>query len=89
MKHLPPPTVGELEAQGKRIWLYCRDCCHEVEQFASVLGVPGHLSCPEVRKIVVCSKCGSRKIDVKGQLGQQPLAVTRANARAADHNRTH
>ena len=89
MKHLPPPTVGELEAEGKRIWLYCRDCYHEVEEFASVLGIPAHYSCPQVRKLAVCSKCGSRRIDVKGQICQEPLAVIRARTRSAGGNRTY
>ena len=76
MKHLPPPTVGELEAEGKRVWFYCRDCCHAMEKFASMLvGLDPSLNSPELKQRARCSKCTSKSVDVKPQLDSTPLPL--------------
>jgi hypothetical protein len=61
----PPATLGSTAAARARLIVWCRDCRHQVEpdptEMAEQYGAD--LSVPEWHKRLVCSACGSRKID--------------------------
>ena len=81
-----PPTLQDIEAAGNCVWLYCRDCCHEVEEFASVLGLPMQLSCPEVRARAVKVRCSpGASVAWKWSVAkrQRPSALERRASRSS------
>jgi hypothetical protein len=61
----PPATLGSSAAAQARLIVWCRDCRHEVEpdpaEMAERYGAD--LSVPDWHKRLVCSACGSKKID--------------------------
>ena len=62
----PPATLGSTAAAQARIVVRCRDCRHQVEpdpvEQAERYGAETPV--PEWRERLVCSKCGSREIDM-------------------------
>ncbi len=76
-----PPTLAELEAQGKRVWIWCSDCFREKEVWPSAIGVEMRLTVPELKIRLRCSGCGSRKIDCKPQIHEIPLEEIRRKYR--------
>ena len=62
----PPATLGSSAAAGVRLIVWCRDCSHRVEpdpgEMAARYGA--EITVPDWRGRLVCSKCGSREIDM-------------------------
>jgi hypothetical protein len=61
-----PATLGSSAAAGVRLIVWCRDCRHQVEsdpaEQAQRYGA--EMAVPDWRERLVCSKCGSRQIDM-------------------------
>ena len=59
-------TLGGAAAAGVRLIVWCRGCGHQVEpdpaEQAECYGA--ETTVPDWRKRLVCSKCGSREIDM-------------------------
>jgi hypothetical protein len=62
----PPMTLGNAAAAGVRLIVWCKDCRHQVEPDAAEMAVRygGETAVPDWRQRLVCSKCGSREIDM-------------------------
>jgi hypothetical protein len=62
----PPMTLGGAAAARVRLIVWCKDCSHQVEpdpaEMAQQYGVETPV--PDWRQRLVCSKCGSRQIDM-------------------------
>jgi hypothetical protein len=62
----PPMTLGNAAAARVRLIVWCRDCGRRAEpdpaQMAERYGA--QMLVPEWRERLVCSKCGSRQIDM-------------------------
>jgi hypothetical protein len=62
----PPMTLGNAAAARVRLIVWCRDCGHQVEpdpaEQAERYGA--ETAVPDWRDRLVCSKCGSREIDM-------------------------
>ena len=62
----PPATLGSSAAAGARLIVWCRDCGHQVEpdptEQAARYGA--EMTVPDWHERLVCSKCGSREIDM-------------------------
>jgi hypothetical protein len=62
----PPMTLGNAATARVRLIVWCRDCRHQVEpdpaEQAQRYGA--EMTVPEWRDRLVCSKCGSREIDM-------------------------
>ena len=58
-----PVTLGDLARDGKLLWVYCRDCCHERDVTPASVPLPGDTPVPDVGKRMKCSKCGSKERD--------------------------
>lgn len=76
-----PVTLADLACDGRLLWLYCTDCGHEAEVPPASLGLRLSLAVPMVKHHLVCSQCGSRRIDSRPQLHARPLAEIRRLAR--------
>src|SRR2546430_5594560 len=63
-----PATLGSSAAAGVRLIVWCRDCRHQVEpdpaEQAQRYGA--EMTLPDWCERLVCSKCGSREIDMGG-----------------------
>jgi hypothetical protein len=61
-----PATLGSSAAAGVRFIVWCRDCRYQVEpdpaEQAQRYGA--EMTLPDWRERLVCSKCGSRQIDM-------------------------
>ena len=57
-----PVTLGDLVREGKLLWVYCRDCCHERDEDPATVPLPAETAVPNVGKRMKCSACGSRKV---------------------------
>jgi hypothetical protein len=61
-----PATLGSSAAAGVRLIVWCRDCRHQVEpdptEHAQRCGA--ETSVPDWRERLVCSRCGSRQVDM-------------------------
>jgi hypothetical protein len=62
---IPAVRLVDLISDGKLLWVYCRECCHERNLDPGSLPLTGATPMPEVRHRMKCSRCGSRKIDTK------------------------
>jgi hypothetical protein len=62
-----PVTLGDLAHANKLLWVYCRECGRERVHPLS-LSLPVKTPVPSVGKRMVCSACGSRKVDAKPEL---------------------
>jgi hypothetical protein len=62
----PPMTLGGAVAAGVRIIVWCRDCSHQVEPDPSdqARRYGETMSVLDWRDRLVCSRCGSRAIDM-------------------------
>jgi hypothetical protein len=54
-----PSRLATLSA---RLWVYCRDCCHERDVDPATVPLPAETAVPDVGKRMKCSACGSRKV---------------------------
>ena len=72
-----PVTIGDLRREGKRLWIYCLDCCREVETPAADLPFENAQPVPTAGQRMKCSR--SRQIETKPQLYDQPIEVLRAS----------
>jgi hypothetical protein len=59
-------TLGSSAAAGVRLIVWCRDCRHQVEPdpIEQAQRYGAEMTVPEWRDRLVCSKCGSREIDM-------------------------
>jgi hypothetical protein len=61
----PPMTLGNAAAAHVRLIVWCLDCCHQVEpdpaEMVERYGV--EMSVPDWHARLVCSECGSRRVD--------------------------
>jgi Zn finger protein HypA/HybF involved in hydrogenase expression len=61
-----PATLGSTAVAGARLIVWCRDCGHQVEpdpaEQAERYGA--EMTIPIWRERLICSKCGSREIDM-------------------------
>jgi hypothetical protein len=75
MRPTPQPvTLADLEHEGKLLWVYCCECGKEREIEPGSLPLPRGTPVPGLgRKHLVCSSCGSKRIDTKPQLYPTPL----------------
>jgi Zn finger protein HypA/HybF involved in hydrogenase expression len=59
-------TLGGAAAAQLRFIVWCKDCRHQVEpdpaEMAQRYGA--EMTVPEWRERLVCSKCGSRQVDI-------------------------
>jgi hypothetical protein len=67
VKSGPPMTLGGAAAAARaRLIVWCKDCQHQVEpdpgEMAERYGA--ETAVPDWRQRLVCSKCGSRQIDM-------------------------
>src|SRR5262245_39959246 len=62
----PPMTLGNAAAAHVRLIVWCRDCCHQVEPDPAAQAQRYGADTPVLdwRERLVCSKCGSREIDM-------------------------
>lgn len=62
----PPMTLGNAAAARVRLVVWCRDCRHQVDlDPAAQAQLHGtEMTAPDWRKRLVCSKCGSRNVDM-------------------------
>jgi hypothetical protein len=59
-------TLGGAAAAGVRLIVWCRDCRHQVEPDPAdqAQRYGAQTPVPEWRERLVCSKCGTREIDM-------------------------
>lgn len=73
-----PVTLGDLIAEGKLMWTYCLDCCHERDLDPATIPLPPETPIPGLgRRHMRCSHCGSRKIDTRPELYKGGIAAAR------------
>ena len=75
-----PVALADLAREGKLLWVFCRDCCHERDMDPAI-PLPGDTPVPDVGKRMKCSKCGSRKINTKPELYPGGILATRQRLR--------
>jgi hypothetical protein len=63
-----PVTLANLAHDGKLLWVYRTEGGHERDFDPLSLPLPGETPVPSVGKRMVCSACGSRKIDARPEL---------------------
>ena len=59
-------TLGNAAAAHVRLIVWCRDCGHQVEPDPAELArrYGADMSVPDWRERLVCSRCGSRHVDM-------------------------
>ena len=59
-------TLGGAAAARVRLIVWCKECRHQVEPDPAEMAVRygGETAVPDWRQLLVCSKCGSREIDM-------------------------
>jgi len=59
-----PVTLGELAAEGRRVWLWCERCARSRSIAATVLArrLPADLPVPLIGRRVRCRICGGREV---------------------------
>jgi Zn finger protein HypA/HybF involved in hydrogenase expression len=62
----PPMTLGNAAAARVRLIVWCKDCRHQVEPDPADMAqrYGAETPVPDWRQRLICSKCGSREIDV-------------------------
>jgi hypothetical protein len=63
---IPPMTLGNAAGARVRLIVWCKACGHEVEPDAGEMAqrCGAKTAVPEWRKRLVCSRCGSRNVDI-------------------------
>jgi DNA-directed RNA polymerase subunit RPC12/RpoP len=62
----PPPKLAYLAEQAVGIDAECRDCRHRVVLgFEKFLARYGDVPFPDFARLMKCSACGSRRVDVR------------------------
>jgi hypothetical protein len=61
----PPMTLGGAASARVRLIVWCRDCRHQVEPDPADMAerYGAELSVPDWHQRLVCSACGSRRVD--------------------------
>ena len=73
-----PVTLKDLANDNRTIWLWCRDCFHDVETNPLSNGLPADYPIPNVASRMNCSKCGSKKNCARGQVYDRTMAEMRS-----------
>ena len=62
----PPMTLGNAGAPRVRLIVWCKDCRHQIEPDPAEMAhrYGAETPVPDWRERLVCSKCGSREIDM-------------------------
>jgi hypothetical protein len=62
----PPMTLGNAAAARVRLIVWCKNCRYRIEPDQAEMAARHgpHTPVPEWRQRLVCSKCGSRDIDM-------------------------
>jgi Zn finger protein HypA/HybF involved in hydrogenase expression len=62
----PPMTLGNAAAAHVRLIVWCLDCRHQVEPDPADMAdrYGAETTVPEWHKRLVCSRCGSRRVDM-------------------------
>jgi hypothetical protein len=69
----PPPTLAYLAEQTVGIDAECRDCRYSVVLgFEKFLGRYGDMLFPDFARLMKCSACGSRQVDVRPSWPSRP-----------------
>lgn len=76
-----PATLATLERDGRMLWVYCCDCCHERDIPPMSLGLQPDTPIPEVSRRLKCGRCGSKRISAKPQLHALPVHEMRERRR--------
>jgi hypothetical protein len=70
----PPMDLANMRHNGVRSLLAnCLDCNHDAA--VNVDHLPGHLAVPSFVRRMVCSKCGSKRVDVRPAWGTKATAI--------------
>ena len=72
-----PINLQDLANDNRTIWLWCRDCFHEVETDPLSIGLPADHPVPNVAGRMKCSICGSKAISARGQVYDPTMAEMR------------
>ena len=83
--HSRPVTLGDLDNEGKLLWVYCNECCRERDVPPLSLGLPPETPVPQLGNRLKCSQCGSRKISAKPELYPGGIEAIRAKHREAGY----
>ena len=75
---MTPVLLRDLIADGKLLWVYCRDCGRERDVDPASLPLPGCVPVPSVGRRMVCSACGGQAITTTPELYPGGIAATRA-----------
>jgi hypothetical protein len=72
----PPMDLANMRQNGVRsLQASCLDCSHGTT--INVDHLPGHLAVPSFTSRMVCSKCGSKRVDVRPAWGTKATALPR------------
>ena len=68
----PPMTLGNAAAARVRLIVWCKDCRHQVEPDAAEMVARYGVETPVLdwRERLVCSRCGSRQVDMVARRGK-------------------
>ena len=73
----PPMTLGNAAAAHVRLIVWCLDCRHQVEPAAAEMAerYGAEMAVPDWHARLVCSHCGSRRVDmvVSGTVAQKAI----------------
>src|SRR5947209_15430703 len=72
----PPMDLANMRANGVRsLSVGCLDCHHQA--VVNVDHLPGHLAVPSFSRRMVCSKCGSKRVQVMPAWGTKATTLPR------------
>ena len=71
-------VLGDAVRDGRPLWIFCEACAHNVERNPAELARRVGYDCPvpELKHRLRCSRCGSRRVDVRVRYAS-PGVVTR------------
>ncbi len=63
----PGVVLGDAVRDGRPLWVFCEECCHNVEVDPAALArrLGYDYPIPKLKARMRCSKCGSRAVDVR------------------------
>ena len=79
----PAVTLGDLIREDKLLWVYGCDCGRERNVTPATVPLPPETPVPDIAKHMKCSACGSRKINTKPELEEEPGLVPEYETTAA------